>query len=66
MLGGKRILKDIDVDGMILQMTAKEDGEGIWTGLASVTQNRNQCWPIVNVLMNFWFQKAGKGEGLTT
>jgi hypothetical protein len=20
----------------------------------------------VNVLMNFWFQKAGKGEGLTT
>jgi hypothetical protein len=62
---GREYFEDIGLDGIILKVTVKKDGEGIWNGLASLTQNRNKWWPIVNVLINVWFQKAKNAEGLT-
>jgi len=33
-------LKNIGVDGMMLNMTVKKDDEGLWTKLDSLTQER--------------------------
>jgi len=34
---GKEYLKDISVDGMMLNMTVKKDDERLWTRLDSLT-----------------------------
>jgi hypothetical protein len=47
-------LLDLGVDGNSMRMDLQELEWGVWLDWIDLVQVRDNCWVVVNAVMNFW------------